>query len=298
MWGRILGTAFGFIFAKLLGAGLGFVVGYWFDRKYGRYFSGFFLDPFVTQSNPSQEATFFYALFTAHGHLAKAKGRVTAADIAAAQELMTELALSTSLLQEAQDAFRAGKSASFPFVATLKQFRRDYANRRVILQSFMRQLISLLAQAGSLEENTYTLLLKAAQTLGFTRFEVDRWLMMEAAYQPSTAGAPQEKAQSFSQGGFQNSSQSESQRKSQKRHRRQESPQAALSPLQQAYKTLGLVSSVSDSDLKKAYRKLMLEHHPDKLAAQGLPEEMRVTATRRAQEVQAAYAFIRRQRGV
>ena len=33
MWGKILGTAFGFLFGKFLGAALGFYLGHMFDKS-------------------------------------------------------------------------------------------------------------------------------------------------------------------------------------------------------------------------------------------------------------------------
>jgi DnaJ like chaperone protein len=41
----------------------------------------------------------------------------------------------------------------------------------------------------------------------------------------------------------------------------------------------------------------MSENHPDKLIAQGVPEDMIKLATERAQEIQAAYEMIRKSRG-
>jgi DnaJ like chaperone protein len=53
-----------------------------------------------------------------------------------------------------------------------------------------------------------------------------------------------------------------------------------------------------DSDLKRAYRKLMSENHPDKLSARGVPEEMIQMATERSQKISAAYDVIKESRGM
>jgi DnaJ like chaperone protein len=72
---------------------------------------------------------------------------------------------------------------------------------------------------------------------------------------------------------------------------------AADGSLEDAYAALGVSPDVDDRQLKRAYRKLMSEHHPDKLIARGVPEDMLKVATERAQEIQAAYEMIRRSRG-
>ncbi|MEP5324273.1 DnaJ domain-containing protein, partial [Marinobacter alexandrii] len=68
--------------------------------------------------------------------------------------------------------------------------------------------------------------------------------------------------------------------------------------LDDAYAALGIDSTVSDKDLKRAYRKLMSENHPDKLIARGVPEDMVKVATEKSQEIQAAYEMINKARGL
>ena len=66
--------------------------------------------------------------------------------------------------------------------------------------------------------------------------------------------------------------------------------------LADAYLALGVDSTCGDRELKQAYRRLMSEHHPDKLIARGVPEEMVKLATEKSQEIQAAYELIKNQR--
>jgi DnaJ like chaperone protein len=63
--------------------------------------------------------------------------------------------------------------------------------------------------------------------------------------------------------------------------------------LQAAYDLLGVSEGVSDAELKKAYRRQMNQHHPDKLVAKGLPEEMIEIATQKTQDIKAAYELIK-----
>ena len=289
MWGKIIGTVLGFMVARVPGALLGFAIGYWFDRSYAQQlrqggFSSLFKDPDLSTS----KATFFFAMFATMGHLAKSKGRVTEADIEQAQQLMHSLELKGDTMREAQQAFREGKDPAFPLDATLKRFRQDSHGRHDLLQLFMEQLVHAALSDRKLERSEYDVLLRASRALGFNKFQLDKWLLMAGAsarFQQSS-----QRQQSFSGQPFG--------AHERERQRQQYQRQNEQSALQDAYQSLGVTESVDDAELKKVYRKLMREHHPDKLAAQGLPEQMLKTATRRSQEIQAAYDRVKRARGL
>ncbi|MCS5544926.1 MAG: DnaJ domain-containing protein, partial [Gammaproteobacteria bacterium] len=50
--------------------------------------------------------------------------------------------------------------------------------------------------------------------------------------------------------------------------------------------------------LKRAYRRLLAQHHPDKLVGKGLPEEMKKIANEKTQEIISAYELIKKHRGM
>jgi DnaJ like chaperone protein len=62
------------------------------------------------------------------------------------------------------------------------------------------------------------------------------------------------------------------------------------------YAILGVQPDISDADLKVRYRALVREHHPDKLAANGVPPEFRCVADRRLAAINAAYDAILKER--
>ena len=66
--------------------------------------------------------------------------------------------------------------------------------------------------------------------------------------------------------------------------------------LSDAYALLGVKKTNSDAEIKKAYRRLMNQHHPDKLIAKGLPEEMIKLATQKTQEIKAAHDLVKAER--
>lgn len=65
-----------------------------------------------------------------------------------------------------------------------------------------------------------------------------------------------------------------------------------------AYTVLGLAGNASDDDVKKAYRKMSIEYHPDTVHAKGLPEEFEKVATKKFREIQEAYDTIKKERHI
>jgi DnaJ like chaperone protein len=55
------------------------------------------------------------------------------------------------------------------------------------------------------------------------------------------------------------------------------------------YSVLGVCHDVDDAELKKAYHGLIKEHHPDRLIAEGLPEEFINIANEKLAAINAAY---------
>ena len=64
------------------------------------------------------------------------------------------------------------------------------------------------------------------------------------------------------------------------------------------YTVLGLTQGVSDAELKRVYRKLSRENHPDTLIAQGMPQEFVDLANDKMAAINAAHDRIRKARGL
>jgi DnaJ like chaperone protein len=71
-----------------------------------------------------------------------------------------------------------------------------------------------------------------------------------------------------------------------------------LSEADDAYAVLGLLRSARDDEVRHTYRRLVLEHHPDRLLAKGMPEEMVERADRTLAAINAAYDRIAKERNL
>ncbi|MDG1751020.1 MAG: co-chaperone DjlA [Thalassotalea sp.] len=256
IWGKVFGFLFGFMLSKnIFGALLGLWLGHRFDQG-----SGFDFDGLAKQTDETRQANFFYSTFAAMGFMAKANGQVSQHEIAFASAYMDKLGLNSEMKQQAQDAFREGKMAGFPLEEHLKKFKRSCFNRQDLLLLFLEIQIQVAFADGDLDNAEREALHRIAKILGFSTHQLDQLLEMIIAganfHQQGTKGAA--------------------------------NPQQ----LDNAYKLLGVDKSSSAQDIKKAYRKLMAQHHPDKLVAKGLPPEMMDIAKQKTQDIQAAYEMI------
>ena len=64
------------------------------------------------------------------------------------------------------------------------------------------------------------------------------------------------------------------------------------------YLVLGITPSISDEDLKKAYRRLVKDNHPDMLIARGVPKDLVGMANKKLASINVAYEKILKSRGL
>lgn len=265
-WGKVVGGALGFVLGGPLGALLGAVLGHNLDRGMKSLEGTETLDP---GERERVQTAFFTATFSVMGHLAKADGRVSRREIALAEAVMTQMELTQEMRRAAIDLFNQGKESGFPLDAVLEQFRRECHRRSTLMQMFLEIQIQAAYADGPPDAREARLLVHICERLGIPEFvlrRLEQLVRLQAQFQAGGAGqAPPA-----------------------------ERPQGPT--LEQAYAVLGLTPKATDAEVKRAYRRLMSQHHPDKLVSKGLPEEMMKLATQKTHEIRQAYDLITRAR--
>jgi DnaJ like chaperone protein len=64
------------------------------------------------------------------------------------------------------------------------------------------------------------------------------------------------------------------------------------------YEVLGIAPDIDDDSLKKHYRKLVLDNHPDRMIARGVPPEFVSLATKKVAAINAAYQELAKERRI
>lgn len=268
-WGKILGLIFGSMLFNIPGAILGFIIGYFFDKGYAQALSdsGGFSSLMRRKSSLKNRAIFFHSLFSLMGHIAKSSGRVTENDIALASALMDRMGLTGDLRKEAQTAYRAGKQSSFPVEETVLEFKQYCFSRRDFMLIYLEIQIQAALANGHLHPKAREILYSVGHRLGFNDATIESIIKQNEA-------------------------------STHYHHNNQKSANKESMSLVHACQILGVSQSDEPRLIKKAYKKLMAQHHPDKLSAQGLPEQALKLAKEKAQDIQAAYETVKQHKGM
>lgn len=257
-WGKLIGGAFGYLVGGTFGALLGAVLGHNFDKGLADRGND------EKTPRPDQQSriqlAFFTATFSVLGAVAKADGAVTPSEIALAERVMAEMDLTPEKRRLAIGLFNQGKAPDFALYEVLDEFRHECGRRQNLLRVFLEIQVEAAFADGALHSAEQRLLLDICRRLGLA--ESLFWQLVQG-YQGARSNAASKGMN-----------------------------------LETAYALLGVEASATDAELKTAYRRLMSQHHPDKLVAKGLPEEMMRIAEQKTVEIKKAYEFIKEERGL
>ena len=264
IFGKLIGGVLGFMAGGIVGAIIGLMVGHFFDKGFGQAL-GF---DFGADRERLQQL-FFETAFSVMGHLAKADGRISEEEVAQAEALITRVGLSAEHRQQAINYFKQGALEGFELEPVIARFVSEGGRGHRLPVLLLEFLVSMALADGVIHPTEQDVLNRTAAALGINTRQFQQLLaMLMAQHDFGQQGQYQQGAQAAPRG----------------------------DALLKAYQALGVESSASDREVKRAYRKLMSEHHPDKLIARGVPEDMLKLATETAQEIQAAYELVKQSR--
>ncbi|KPK58233.1 MAG: co-chaperone DjlA [Gammaproteobacteria bacterium] len=254
---------------KIVGATLGAMAGGPVGALVGA-FLGHQFDRGVTDSRglppPSVQQAFFETTFAVMGRIAKADGRVSENEIRAARAVMHNMRLTSEQVQDAIRLFTEGKDPGYPVFESVERLRRMTPRRHDLHRAFIEIQMQAMLASGSIQSAGRDVLWDVAQALRISRVELAQIEALIRLHRARSAGG--------SRGS------------------------AGPTDLGEAYRVLGVAPDASEKDIKTAYRRLMNQHHPDKLKARGMPESMIPVAEEKTREIRAAYDAVRQSRGM
>ena len=247
------------IIGALVGAAFGGFPGFLVGGVIG-YVATVVLQQWIVGSLQVAQSALLDSTFTVMGALCKADKVVTSDEIDAVEQIFRMLNLRGEHRENAKAAFNRGKQPDFDLDAAVDQFAQISHGRRPLVSLFLQLQCMAVAADGHIHPAEHAMLVRIAKRLWLGEADVAQ---LEALLRAATAGP--------SGGGA----------------------APAKDRLADAYTALGVSPGSSPADIKRAYRRLISQNHPDKLASRGLPESMRAVAEERSREINAAYDLIK-----
>ena len=244
----------------MLGGPLGAMLGVAFASNFSKRKSNFsgFGKDYRPGDQQRVQAAFFSSLFSVMGYIAKVDGKVSRSEILLAQQVMQHMKLSDDMQKVAKDLFNQGKQKNFSLDEVLEQFRTESHRRTHLIRMFLEIQIQAAYADGVFDDKEHDALTYIAQKLHFPIHELESLIQQFSTTSNNTNQLT----------------------------------------VNDAYVILGADKSLTDKELKRAYRRLLAQHHPDKLVGKGLPEEMKKIANEKTQEIISAYELIKKHRGM
>ena len=302
--GKIVGGLIGMFLVKSSFAFfIGILLGHQFDRglwgKQKNRFVG------IDKLSPRKRITFIRIFFNVMGHIAKADGRVSEHEINVAKGMMAELKLKAQEQDLAIRSYTDGKDPEFPLAHTLQAFYREFRTHMTLREWFIRLQIQAALAGDGLSGVVSRLLVASAAQLDLHSKRVKE-LMREAHIYNAFTIYGRKPGEPVNQGNyFQRQKQKYSrydnrhdekfkQNSRTNYHRRQHSSGPSRGDkLAEAYILLGVSMGDSPKDITRAYRRLLSQNHPDKVAGRGGNKAERELANAKTIELRHAYELVK-----
>ncbi len=207
--------------------------------------------------------------------LAKQDGQVTRDEILMVKQFVAQqFRLTATDLSRYQGAFAYGKTHLEEY-AEFTRVLREYYRNRMTLMGFAYLLIRL-SQADGMFSAKETLLRQIILSLGISQMEYASMHDSFGAYgkQSGTHGYRWQSGYADHNG-----------------------QTYGLNRTAEYARLLGVSPDASPQEIKSAYRKIVKEFHPDKVASKGMPKEYVEYANGRVKEANEAYEYLMKQKG-
>lgn len=270
-WGKLFGAGLGYFVAEVPGAMFGLVLGFLADTCIVALQKPKFSHLLPEQISDLQKE-FFVATFTIMGHIA-ATADSRAGNMRAANRVIERLNLPTDIREEAIRLYKTGMSPTFNLNEVLLPFFTSCRLQKNLLEMFVELQIYAAMTEGKLGDAERDILMDISKVLEISRSEFDR-LMSIIRTEQHFRRNPEIRRAVNSEDEF-------------------IAPQGESTNIRDAYAILNIPPSATNEEIKQAYRRMRSMHHPDKLLAKGLPEEMLKIAEDRTREIRTAYERIR-----
>ena len=161
--GKLIGGLLGYSVGGMVLGLLGLFVGHLFDRGYA-----------LAQLGPSPEQRrqiqhrFFTTVFTLLGHMAKADGRISEAEIRQTEQFMAQMGLTAEHRQEAIRLFKLGAETGFDPDRALREFMAECGRYHDLIRLLLMHLVNVALADGRLDNAEEQVLRRVAQALGMS----------------------------------------------------------------------------------------------------------------------------------
>lgn len=269
--GKLIGFLIGAVLLGPIGALIGLFLGHIVDtNRNGR-------NPHFQSIQTEAQQAFFDTTFATMGHIAKADGHISEDEIAIARTIMQRIGLNEQQKQKAIHEFTRGKQADFNIEANLNFLMRMCHHHRSLLKLFVDIQIQAAYATGSASPKQQHILQTICRMLNMPALN---FTLLNLLYGRTHHHSNDQQHSDYSY------------------QRQSFNPTPNAPSLQECYALLDTSATATDADVKKAYRRMMSQNHPDKLVAKGLPEKMVKLATEKTQRIQKAYEQICKARGM
>lgn len=303
---RVLGKAMGLAAGFLLGegspwwVGIGFILGHFVDRTRAKHegasakgdrWSQVVLVPGRPSAhyNVNLTTTYCRVLFYSIGRIAKMDGRVSEREIGWVEQLMGRMEIKGALRDQCIGFFSQGKSLTDDFNNEISGLYWQINAHDVLKRQFVEVLVGATYMDGVCNRDGWLLVLEIAKKLKYP--DASLW-QLRHQYEDKLQRAKdpnKHHRESPEYAAYQRAYEQPNNNKS----RFDQSLKSGKITFDKALQVLGLTqtefSNLQEKELKRVYRKLMSQHHPDKLAASNATEQEIERAKEMTQQIRAAY---------